>query len=268
MLLHGLGTDRRVWLYQVPVLCSRVPTILVDLRGHGRSSAPQTDWTIADMARDVVRLLRYLGAERAHLVGLSMGGMVAQQFALDYPYATASLVLAGTVCGVAPETAGAALASIEGRSMADVAKARITAAFSDAVDPVMRLHLIEAVALNDKATYERAARAVFGFSVCDRLDEIKAPALVIAGDRERTLPLQDVHALAARIRGARLVRLPGAAHLSNMECPQEFNRAVALYHSFWFDPAIESFRKVLQLDPGCGMGWWGLALSALANPFG
>ena len=49
---------------------------------------------------------------------------------------------------------------------------------------------------------------------------------------------------------------------------REFNRAVALYHSFWFDPATESFRKVLQLDPGCGMGWWGQALSALANPFG
>jgi pimeloyl-ACP methyl ester carboxylesterase len=226
VLLHGLGTDRRIWLYQVPVLCARVPTILIDLRGHGRSSAPAGEWTIADMARDVVRLLRQLGAERAHLVGLSMGGMVAQQFALDYPYATASLVLAGTVGALPQEAAREALAFIETHSMAEVAKTRITAAFSDAVDPVMRLHLIEAVALNDKAAYARAVRAVFGFSVGSRLEEIHAPTLVIAGEADRTVPYAAMEELAARIRGARLVGIPGAAHISNMERPQEFNRAL------------------------------------------
>jgi 3-oxoadipate enol-lactonase len=229
VLLHGLGTDRRVWLYQVPALCSRVPTLLVDLRGHGRSSAPAGDWSIDDMARDVVRLLRHLGAERAHLVGLSMGGMVAQQFALDYPYACASLVLASTVCGVprdARDAASESLRFIEMHSMAEVAKARISAAFSDTADPVMRLHMIEAVALNPKPAYERAARAVFGFSICDRLDEITAPTLVIAGEQERTFPLTWVEDLAARIGGARLVRIPGAAHISNMEQPEAFNRAV------------------------------------------
>lgn len=226
VLLHGLGTDRRIWLYQVPVLCARVPTILVDLRGHGRSSAPEGEWTIADMARDVVRLLRHLGAERAHLVGQAMGGMVAQQFALDYPYATASLVLAGTVCALPPEAARESLGFIETHSMSEVAQTRVTAAFSDAADPVMRLHMIEAVGLNAKPVYERAARAVFGFSICSRLEEIQVPTLVIAGAGDRTVPLAAIEALAARIRGARLVRIAGAAHISNMERPQEFNRAV------------------------------------------
>src|SRR5262245_26176726 len=146
VLLHGLGTDRRIWLYQVPAFCARVPTLLVDLRGHGRSSAPPGEWTIADMARDVVRLLRHLGVERAHLVGLSLGGMVAQQFALDYPYAAASLVLVDTVCGIPPggdAAARDALAFIETHSMAEVAKARITTAFTGAIDPTLRGHLIE-----------------------------------------------------------------------------------------------------------------------------
>ncbi len=229
VLVHGLGTDRRIWLYQVPAFCARLPTILVDLRGHGRSSAPRREWTVAEMARDVVHLLRYLGAERAHLVGLSLGGMVAQQFALDYPYATASLVLADTVCGIpaaAEEMARESLRFIEAHSMAEVAKTRITAAFTDAVDPVMRGHLIEAVALNDKEAYERAARAAFGFSVCERLEEINAPTLVVVGQGDRTFPLASMEDLAARIRGARLVRIPGAGHISNMERPQEFNRAV------------------------------------------
>ena len=229
VLLHGLGTDRRMWLYQVPALCARLPTILVDLRGHGRSSAPAGAWTVADMARDVVRLLRYLGAERAHLVGLSMGGMVAQQFALDYPYATASLVLADTICGVPADgkaTAVEALRFIESHSMAEVAKTRISTAFTDAVDPVMRGHLIEAVALNDKDAYERAARAAFGFSLCTRLDEIAVPTLVVVGEGDRTFPMAWMEALAERIRGARLVRIAGAGHISNMERPQEFTRAL------------------------------------------
>lgn len=232
VLLHGLGTDRRIWLYQVPTFCSRLPTVLVDLRGHGRSSAPEGAWTVADMARDVVRLLRYLGAERAHLIGLSLGGMVAQQFALDYPYATASLVLADTICGIPPDgeaIAADALRFIESHAMAEVAKARITAAFTDAVDPVMRGHLIEAVALNDKDAYERAARAAFGFSVCGRLEEISAPTLVVVGEGDRTFPMPWMEALAERIRGARLVRIPGAGHISNMERPQEFNRAALAF---------------------------------------
>jgi 3-oxoadipate enol-lactonase len=229
VLLHGLGTDRRIWLYQVPVFCTRAPVLSVDLRGHGRSSAPAGAWTVADMALDVVRLLRYLGVERAHLVGLSMGGMVAQQLALDYPYAVASVVLADTIAGIPSDgeaVAAEALRFIESHSMAEVAKTRITTAFTDAVDPVMRGHLIEAVALNDKAAYERAAHAAFEFSVRDRLAEIRVPALVVVGEGDRTFPLAWMEDLAAHIPGARLVRIPGAGHISTMERPQAFNRAV------------------------------------------
>jgi len=229
VFLHGLGTDRRIWLYQVPAFCARAPVLLVDLRGHGRSSAPAGEWTIGDLARDVVRLLRHLGAERAHLVGLSLGGMVAQQLALDYPYAAASLVLVDTVCGIPADgraIAVEALRFIETHSMAEVAKTRITTAFTDAVDPVMCRHLIEAVALSDKSAYERAARAAFGFSTCDRLEEIAAPTLVVVGDGDRTFPLAWMERPAALIRGARLARIAGAGHISNMERPHEFNRVV------------------------------------------
>jgi pimeloyl-ACP methyl ester carboxylesterase len=226
VLLHGLGTDRRIWLYQIPALCPRLPVIAVDLRGHGRSTAPAADWSIADMARDVVRLLRHLGAEKAHLIGLSMGGMVAQQFALDFPFATASLVLADTASRVDAQRARESLQFIAAHSMRDIATARITTAFSEVVDPIMRGHVIEQVALNDKARYERAARAVFSFDVHARLHEIAAPTLVVAGEADRTFPLEWMTALADGIRGARLVRLAGAGHISNMERPQEFNRAV------------------------------------------
>ncbi|MBX3026084.1 alpha/beta fold hydrolase [bacterium] len=229
VLLHGLGTDRRLWLYQVPAFCGRVPTLLVDLRGHGRSRGPSGEWTVAEMARDVVRLLRSLGVEKAHLVGLSLGGMVAQQLALDYPYATASLALADTIAGPRPgerQRLAEALAFIDGHDMRQIAEARLTTAFSESVDPLLRRHFIEQVALNDKATYGRAARAAFSFDVRDRLAEIAAPTLVLIGDADRTFPMPWMEDVADGIRGARTVRLAGAGHLSNLERPQDFNRAV------------------------------------------
>ena len=229
VLVHGLGGDHHMWLYQVPELCRRFPTITLDLRGHGESTQPKNDFSMADLALDIVRLLRTLGVERAHLVGLSLGGMVAQQFALDYPSATASLVLADTLCGVPPEYADvmrAAVQFIEQNSMAEIAKARITNAFSDAIDPATRSYFIDQVARNDKTAYVRAARAAFGFAAGARLAEITVPTLVIVGELDRVTPPPLSEDLARRLRGARLVRIAGAGHISNIERPVEFNRAV------------------------------------------
>ncbi|MFI5366273.1 MAG: alpha/beta fold hydrolase [Candidatus Binatia bacterium] len=229
VFVHGLGGDHRVWLYQVPAFCNRFPTITVDLRGHGASSKPDRDLGMADMALDVVRLLRAFGVERAHLIGLSLGGMVVQQLALDFPLAVASLVLADTLCGMPPGFENVmqdALRFIEQNSMPDVAKARITNAFSEAVNPMMRDYLIDRVARNDKAAYVRAARAAFGFSVCGRLGEIAAPTLVVVGDADRVTPPPLSEEIAARIPRARLARIANAGHITNMERPQEFNRVV------------------------------------------
>lgn len=228
VLLHGMGGDWRTWLYQVPVLCDKSAVINVDLRGHGESSAPDHDWSIADMALDVVRLLRNLGAERSHVVGLSLGGMVALQFALDYPYATTSLVLADTMGGPGrfEKEWRAAVQFIEENPMGAIARKRITDAFSESVDPVMRDYFIDRVAGNDKEAYVRTARALLRFSVTERLAEIAAPTLVVVGDQDRVTPPEMSRDLKSGISGARLATIAGAGHLSNLEKPAEFNRAV------------------------------------------
>jgi 3-oxoadipate enol-lactonase len=184
VFLHGLGGTHRMWIRQIPAFCGDFPTLVVDLRGHGLSSKPSADWSTLEMAQDVGRLLRHLGAEKAHIVGCSLGGMVAQQLALEYPYATASLVLVDTLCGIPADLkdlARASLEFIEKNPMQVVVKERITNAFSDQVDPVMRDYYIGEIAQNEKASYLRAARAAFGISICHRLDEIKAPTLVVVG---------------------------------------------------------------------------------------
>jgi len=124
------------------------------------------------------------------------------------------------------EVMRAALQFIETNSMAAVAEARITNALTDRVDPVMRGYFIDEVARNDKAAYVRAARAAFGFAVCERLGEIRAPTLVVVGDEDRVTPPMLSDTLASRIPGARLARIAGAGHISNIECAGEFNRVV------------------------------------------
>src|SRR5262249_50940517 len=154
------------------------------------------------------------------LVGLSLGGMVAQQIALDHPLVVASLTLADTLCGAPPEFAEpmrAALRFIEENRMAEVAKARITNAFSDAVDPVLRDYFIDQVARNEKPAYVRAAGAAVVFSVCSRLPELRVPPLVVVGEHARVPPPMLSEEIAARIPGARLARIAGAGHISNIE---------------------------------------------------
>jgi 3-oxoadipate enol-lactonase len=229
VFLHGLGGTHRMWIHQIPAFCGDFPTIVLDLRGHGSSSKPNNDWSTFEMAQDVARLLRDLGVEKAHIVGCSLGGMVAQQFGLEYPYATTSLVLVDTLCGIPAElqdVARSSLEFIEKNPMSVVAKQRITNAFSDRVDPMMRDHYIGEIAQNEKAPYLRAARAAFGFSMCHRLEEIKAPTLVVVGEADRVTPPPLSEELASCIRGARLVRIPEAGHISNVERPVEFNETV------------------------------------------
>jgi 3-oxoadipate enol-lactonase len=227
LLVHGLGGDHQNWLYQIPALCGRYPILSVDLRGHGASSAAAADFTIADMALDLVRLLRVLGIEKVHVVGLSLGGVVAQQFAVDYPYATASALLAGTFCSIPDELRGVVAESlrfIEDNTMAAIASTRITAAFSDSINPTLRRYMIDRIAANDKEAYVRAARAAMSFSIGDRLAEVHCPTLVVVGDEDRVTPPPLSETLAARIAGARLVRMPKSGHICVMEQPAVFNR--------------------------------------------
>ena len=229
LFIHGLGGDHTMWFYQVAAFCTRFPVLTFDLRGHGRSTRPDTPFGMADFARDAAGLLRVLGFDRAHVVGLSLGGMVAQQLALAHAEVVTSVVIADSLCGVPPEFEAAmrtALRFIEENDMRTVARARITNAFSDQVNPALREHVIDLVARNDKRCYEHSARAAMGFACGEQLSGVRAPALVLVAEEDRVTPPALSDMIAARLPNARLVRLPRGGHINNMECPQEFNRAV------------------------------------------
>jgi len=152
---------------------------------------------------------------------------VAQQIALDHPLSVASLVLADTLAGAPPGSEGLlaeALHFIENNDMAEIARARITNAFTERVDPVLRDYLIDQVSHNRKEAYVQAARAAFGFNARERLGEIGAPTLVVVGEQDRVTPPVCSEELARGIRGARLAQIPRGGHITNVELPAEFNR--------------------------------------------
>jgi 3-oxoadipate enol-lactonase len=119
---------------------------------------------------------------------------------------------------------------MEQQEMSDIARERITAAFSDGVDEAMREYFVEQVAKNDKRAYLQAPRAVFSFDPENRLTTIRCPTLVSVGREDRVTPVALAEFLAKSIEGAQLVVLEGAGHISNAENPLAFNRAVVEFY--------------------------------------
>ena len=239
VLVMGIGYDSSLWtLAQVPVLSTQFQVILVDNRDAGRSSKAGQPYKIADMADDLAGLLDALGIQRSHLLGLSMGGMIAVEFALRHGDRLDRLVLAGT--GAAP-----------GRSAVDPIQVWSWVKANDATGEVfggqqfvslfstafLRNHeavrdTAELLASNpypmSPEAYERQADAYRQFDALDRLAAIKAPTLVVVGEQDLLTPPWIAREVAEAIPGARfeVIRGDGSSHVVPIECPDEFNRLV------------------------------------------
>jgi pimeloyl-ACP methyl ester carboxylesterase len=248
LLVMGLAADSQAWMFQVPDLAARYRTIVFDNRGVGRSSKPPGPYTTAAMADDAVGLLDVLGVRRAHVLGVSMGGMIAQQIALRHPDRVRSLVLACTYAEPDAEIAEirAALASQLGGSVDAAGGLQIDAA---ALDPMMFFQQLLPRVFNPDYLQRELPTLIqifsgalqWGFQMdailgqvqatidhnCTaRLREIGAPTMVITGDSDMLIPPRSSDALAKGIPGAKLVRVTGGSHAFNFETPDVFNAHV------------------------------------------
>jgi pimeloyl-ACP methyl ester carboxylesterase len=248
LLIMGFATDSVAWMFQVPAFAARYRTITFDNRGVGRSSKPSGPYTIHEMADDALGLLDHLGVPRAHVLGLSMGGMIAQELTLRHPERVRSLVLAATYPEPDEEierTRQFTLDQLGGRISA-AGELQIDLA---AINPLMLFqHLLPLVFSQEfiatqlpKLMQLFAGALQYGFSMeailgqmealmghkaTDRLHRIAVPTLVVTGDADRLIPPANSEILAANIPGAQLVRLPGGTHGFNIEQPDTFNRTV------------------------------------------
>ncbi len=232
---HGLTFDRHMWTPQVEALSGRYRCIAYDFLGHGASSVGEGEYSLEDEAENLHALMAQWNASPAHLVGLSMGGMVGMRLALAHPEDVRSLVLLDT----------SAEEEVEERrpqyeAMAAAARANGPGSVVDAVAPFMfspgflqsqpekMAQFRESFIASNADGLEYATKAVTRrTSVLERMSEIKAPTLVIVGGEDISTTPDKAQRMVERIAGARLETIAGAGHMTPIEQPERISQLLA-----------------------------------------
>ncbi len=250
LCIMGLGGNIHFWEFQIPAFAARYRTIAFDNRGAGRSTKPAGPYTMQLMADDAIAVLDAAGVRRAHVIGISMGGMIAQDLILRYPERVGSLVLACTFARPDSTTrdiadkgsAGTGLPSpftmMQGGGF-DLSTVDVKQVFRFMMSMILTPEFIQREKDWLRSLLERAQE--YGFSVeaflaqvsavmnhdaAERLKEVKAPVLVMTGTADSLVPPHHSDELAQLIPGAKLVKIEGGTHGFNVERKDEFNRVV------------------------------------------
>lgn len=230
VLLHPAGLDLTCWDAVVARLERRFRLLRLDLRGHGASPPAVPGMELADYAADVRHTLKHAGFAPAAVVGLSVGGMVAQTLALDSPDVVSRLVLAGCPCTL-PAEARPVLAARGDRAVEAGMAAIVSETLERWFTPgFLGRGEVEAVRdrllRDDPSGWNNVWKAISRLDTSARLHEIGVPTLCLAGELDAAAPPAALAGIARRIHGARLVVLEGAPHMMQVECPDAFAATV------------------------------------------
>lgn len=233
VFMHGIGGNRSNWREQLAALAPEFRAVAWDARGYGDSDDYAGPLAFPDFAADLLRLLDHLDVERAHLVGLSMGGRIAMDFYEAQPARVASLVLCDTFPGydesITKEQREKFIASRrkplveDGKEPRDIAPLVAPTLLSKGAPPAALQRLVDSMAMLHKASYVKAIEAMTRYEPVARLTEFRVPTLVICGDEDSLTPPAIARDMAMKIPDARLAILERAGHLSNIEQPAAFN---------------------------------------------
>ncbi len=240
VMIQGYSGGHDGWFFQTRVFKKHYKTITFDPRGIGKSDKPAEPYTVRTMADDVIKLMDHLNIEKAHVLGISLGGIVAQELAINYPQRLMKLVLASTTTGeentddIHPELlqalgVEAGATELDGESV-DFIKAMdtiINLAFSK---KLYRILLLPMAKLQMKRVgiegHRRQMEAVSGHSTLDRLHLIEAPTLVITGTADRIVSPRSSETIASRLPDAKLVMIEGGSHAMLIEMRGRFNKEI------------------------------------------
>jgi 3-oxoadipate enol-lactonase len=231
-LSHSLATDLSMWDPQMQALTARYRVLRYDTRGHGGTDAPAGAYVLDQLADDARALLAALGITRTHWIGLSMGGMIGQAIALTSPEVLASLALCDTTSRVPAEAKpiwDERIRAAETQGMEPLVEPTIgrwltppfRAERADVVDRVRAM-----IRRTDPRGYVGCCHAIAALDLTDRLVSIRLPTLVVVGEEDQGTPVAASRAIHEQIKGAELVIIKSASHLSNMEQPEAFTRAI------------------------------------------
>lgn len=234
VFMHGIGGNKRNWHDNLPYFAEKFHAVAWDARGYGESEDYEGALNFASFADDLVRVIDHFGAERAHIIGLSMGGRIAMDFAERYPERLGALVLCATHRGFSHFSDDKKKEFIrlrkeplvnggEPRDIAvPVARTLIgpnasEEAFAKLVDSMERLH---------KDSYIKSVEATVMSDSHSKLHEIQVPTLVVVGTEDKLTTPEIAEEIRDQIPNSRLIMIDGAGHLVNIEEPGAFNRQV------------------------------------------
>ena len=230
---HSLACSVRMWDGEIAKHKDKYRVLVYDTRGHGQSAAPKGPYTLAGLADDLHALLKHLKIEKPHFVGLSMGGMIGQTFALKYPGAFGSITLCDTTSRYPAEAAPMwqdRIRIAESKGMAPLVQPTLERWFTEGFRKNSKDKVERVAALIENTPvpgYAGCCAAIPKINVTSRLQEIRTPTLVICGIDDPATPPAMAREIQENIPGARLALIPQAAHLANIEQPEAFNRALA-----------------------------------------
>jgi 3-oxoadipate enol-lactonase len=249
LLIHGLGSSQRDWSRQIPALARKHRVVIYDQRGHGASSHALRAFTMRDLALDAAALIRRLGLARCHVVGLSLGGMVAFQLAVDEPELVRSLVIVNSGPEVIPRNMKERAAILLRRALSRVLPMRwlgtmiVRRLFPHPEQQALRAEFLERFAGNHKPSYRKAMAAILGWSVSDRLEAVTQPVLAVSGDRDYTT-VDRKRQYVDRLLRATLAVVENSGHATPVDQPSAFNRLVLR-----FLEDVESDTHAVRTDP-------------------
>ncbi len=231
LFIHGLGSSSRDWEQQIPYFAKSYRVLTVDVRGHGQSDKPPGPYSVKQFSDDIAALLHDLIITAVNVIGVSMGGMIAFQLAVDHPKLVKSMVIVNSGPELIPRTLMEKLAIWQRfvilrfmgmRKMGEVLAPRL---FIKEEQAALREQFIERWAENDKRAYTDTLRALVGWSVLDRIGTITVPVLVMAADEDYT-PVSAKKAYLGKLPNARLLVIEDSRHATPMERPEAINTAV------------------------------------------
>lgn len=231
LLVHGLGSSCQDWEYQIPALAARYRVIAMDIRGHGRSDKPNERYSIPGFTADIEALIDHLQLGPVHFVGLSMGGMIGFQLAVDHPQLLKSLCIVNSAPQVKLITANDGLQWAKrwglGRllSMSAIGNGLGQSLFPKPEQADLRRKIAERWGQNDKRAYLASFDAIVGWGVQERLSRITCPTLIVSADHDYT-PVKLKEDYVALISQARLVVIKDSRHATPLDQPDVFNRTL------------------------------------------
>ncbi len=236
VFIHGLGSSTLDWEYQVEFFSKNFQTLAIDLRGHGKSGKPPGPYSVSQFAADTANLCRHLKLPPAHIAGLSMGGMVAFQLALDAPQLVRSISIINSGPELVLHTFQEKMAFFQRKlivrcmGMEHMAQLLAKMLLPELHQSSLQKALAARWGKNDKKAYLASLDAIIDWSVANRISEIKCPTLVVSADRDYT-PVSFKEAYVSKMDRAQLSVIHNSRHLSPLDQPEQLNEALQKFLS-------------------------------------